>query len=54
MNELYDIVVNECFCIWGLFLENVANEGWTRKKLETEAAKCKDRDALRKLVNQFI
>lgn len=54
MNELYNIVVNECYCIWSLFLENVANKGWTQKQLKAEAAKCKGREELIALVNKFI
>lgn len=54
MNELYDIVVNECYCIWGLFLENVANEGYTKAQFEAEVKKCKSKDELRRLVNRFI
>ena len=54
IDELYDIVTNECYCIWSLFMENVSNEGWTTDRLLAEIGKCKDREALRRLVNKFI
>ena len=54
MYELQDIVANELFCLWPLFLENVEAEGWSAEQLESAVYECADRTALRKLVNQFI
>ena len=52
--ELWDVVVNDCYCIWGMFLENVRAEGWTIQRLKTEAEKCLDRKALQSLASKFI
>ena len=54
MDRVWDIVVNECYCMWSLFLENVANEGYTKARFEAEVKKCKSKEELRRLVNKFI
>ena len=54
MYELQDIVANELFCLWPLFIENVEAEGWSAEQLESAVYECVDRKALRKLASQFI
>ena len=49
---LIDIVVNECYCMWEIFCENVVADS---KDNFAEAYKnCKTREDLRKLVNNYI
>lgn len=54
MYELMDIVANELFCLWPLFIENVEAEGWSAERLESAVYECNDRKALRKLASQFV
>jgi len=52
-DELFDIVVNECYCDMGIFYENVKSyESMAsfNKKLNA----CKTREDIMKLVNQYI
>jgi len=54
MFELQNIVVYDCYCLWDMFLENVADAGWSRSQLNAAADECKSKRDLRCLVNQFI
>lgn len=49
---LQDIVINECYCLWDLFIENVNNAG--QYEFREKFQKCNSREELRKLVNQYI
>ena len=54
MNDLMEVVVNECYCAPSLFIENVAAEGWTMSRMCEEVSKMKDRAELLLFVNRFI
>lgn len=55
MHDLRYIVVEEMFCLWALFLENVEAEGWTESNLEDAVNECHgDKEMLRRLACQFI
>lgn len=53
VGTLFDVVVNENYCDWGIFNENVRNNDSLesfKKKLEA----CETREDVQKLVNQYI
>lgn len=54
MMLLQSIVVDDCCCLWDMFLENVRDCGWSMARLKAEAEKCADRKELKMLVNKFI
>lgn len=54
MDNLYDYVVYDCYCLYDLFLENVLDMGISKKELKVMVEECKDKKDLRKLVHRFI
>ena len=50
---LQDVVIGECFCDWGIFCENVRNNGGL-KAFESKLYKCNAHDDIVKLVNEYI
>ena len=53
VGTLFEVVVNENYCDWGIFNENVRNNDSLesfKKKLEA----CETREDVQKLVNQYI
>ena len=49
---LFDIVVNECYCDWMIFQENVRSQG--DAEFRKNLGKCNSKEDLQKLVNQYI
>lgn len=52
--RLFDVVVNNCYCPWSVFLENVDNEGWSGAMLRQEAEKCESKEDFVRLANRFV
>jgi len=49
---LFDIVVNEYYCMWEIFCENVVAD--SEEDFKEAYKKCKTREDLRKLVCNYI
>lgn len=52
--RLFDVVTNDMFCAWSIFLSNVEAEGWSGAMLRQEADKCASKDDFVRLANKFI
>lgn len=52
--RLFDVVTNDMFCSWSIFLSNVEAEGWSGAMLQQEVEKCASKEDFVRLANKFI
>ena len=51
---LYEVVVGECYCDWGIFQENVRTSSDKGKSFRESFRKCNSKEDIVSLVNQYI
>lgn len=52
--RMFDVVVNDLYCSWNIFLENVESCGWTAEMLQKEIERCDNRGDFVRLANRFV
>ena len=51
---LYEVVVGECYCDWGIFQENIRTSSDRGKSFRETFRKCNSKKEIVSLVNQYI